>query len=353
MVDFTDARYLGLHHASAGLPGWPTLTLGRPAALAEPPGARELAARLARLQGTGAATLLPSTLHLFWDLLRQLAQRGRAMLLLDAGAYPILHWAAAGASAAGARVGRFAHHDAAELAARARDAVRQGLRPVVVCDGFCPGCNRAAPLRAYARIAAAHGGMLVFDDTQALGVLGSAPDDACPYGHGGGGSLRWHGLDGATHVAVGASLAKGFGAPLAVLSGSAGLVARFERDSAVRLHCSPPSVAALQAAQAALEANALRGANWRARLLQLVRRLRVALARVGLDAVGTLPFPVQSFVLRHVSGAAELARRLADGGVHALLTRGCQGLTPRLSFLLTARHRAAHINQIAALLARG
>lgn len=355
MADFTDARYLGLRHASAELPGWPALTLGRPAALVEPPGARAVASALARLQGTAAATLLPSTLHLFWDLLRQLAQRSRSALLLDAGTYPILHWAAEGAAAAGAQVWRFAPHDAAALAALARDAVRHGLRPVVVCDSYCTGCNRAAPLRAYARIAAEHDGMLVLDDTQALGVLGRAPSNACPYGHGGGGSLRWHGLGGA-HITVGASLAKGFGAPLAVLAGSDELIARFVRDSETRLHCSPPSVAALQAARVALERNASEGDRWRAHLLRLVRRLRAVLLRVGFDAVGTLPFPAQSFFLRHAPGAAalvRLARRLAEGGVQALLTRGSRGLAPRLSFLVTARHSAIQIDRVAALLARG
>ncbi len=31
-MDFTSALYLGLRHASATLPGWEALTLGRPAA---------------------------------------------------------------------------------------------------------------------------------------------------------------------------------------------------------------------------------------------------------------------------------------------------------------------------------
>ena len=44
------------------------MTQGRPAALEEAPGARALAAALAPLQGCQAATLLPSTLHLFWDM---------------------------------------------------------------------------------------------------------------------------------------------------------------------------------------------------------------------------------------------------------------------------------------------
>ena len=84
MLDFTSALYLGLQHPSASLPPWDALTLGRPAALMEPPDADAVAGELAGLQGSEAATLLPSTLHLFWDLFRVLG--GEQMgILCDAG----------------------------------------------------------------------------------------------------------------------------------------------------------------------------------------------------------------------------------------------------------------------------
>jgi len=354
MSDFTSALYLGLQHASASLPPWDALTLGRPAALRDPPGATQAAADIARLQGLPAATLLPSTLHLFWDALSLMARDQPTVLLLDAGAYPILHWAAQGAVAAGARLVRFAHHDAAALGALAQRAAGAGLRPVVVCDGFCPGCNRPAPLQAYARIAQACGGSLVLDDTQALGVLGRSPSPDHPFGHGGGGSLQWLGLAGSpisAHIAIGASLAKGLGAPLAALSGSEALIARFQQGSLTRVHCSPPSAAAVHAARHALDANARSGELWRARLLRLVRRLRETLARAGLGPIGRLPFPVQSFTSRHGLGAAQLLQCLQAGGVRALLTRGCQGLAPRLTFIVTALHRLAQIEGVGLTLA--
>jgi 8-amino-7-oxononanoate synthase len=350
MADFTSALYLGLRHPSAALAAWPALTSGRPAALEEPDGADDAAAALAHLQGLPAATLLPSTLHLFWDLLRQLARDAPSALLLDAGAYPILHWAAEGAAAAGATLQHFPHHDAVALEALAKKAADAGLRPVIVCDGYCTGCNRPAPLRAYARIAQARGGMLVLDDTQALGILGGAPSAAFPYGHGGGGSLQWHGIAG-EHIAVGASLAKGYGAPLAVLSGSAALIARFRRDSDIRLHCSPPSVACVRAAHHALHAARIWGETWRARLLRLVKHLRRTLLRAGLAPVGRLPFPVQSFRTLAGFDAACLLRQLLAGGVRALLTRGCQGLAPRLSFIVTACHATGQIDRVGQLLA--
>ena len=67
----------------------------------------------------------------------------------------------------------------------------------------------------------------MLDDTQALGVLGEKPTPDAPYGRGGGGSLPWHGVT-SPHVIAGSSLAKGFGVPIAVLSGSERMIRRFE-----------------------------------------------------------------------------------------------------------------------------
>ena len=75
MLDFTSALYLGLSHESWRLPGWDRLTLGKPAALESPPGAREVERDLAALVGCERALLAPSTLHLFGDLLTILAER--------------------------------------------------------------------------------------------------------------------------------------------------------------------------------------------------------------------------------------------------------------------------------------
>ena len=68
--------------------------------------------------------------------------------------------------------------------------------------------------------------------------------------------------------------------------------ARFAAQSATRVHCSPPSVAALHAAARALALNDRRGDALRRRLAALVRRLRDGLAAAGLHARGGL-FPVQ------------------------------------------------------------
>jgi hypothetical protein len=253
MLDFTSALYLGLRHASWSLRPWAQLTTGAPAALVAPPGARAVADALAALQGCQRGTLAPSTLHLFWDLFGMLPNHGVA-IYISGGTYPIARWGVERAAARGVPVRSFPHHDAAALWRQLqRDASRQ-LRPVVVADGLCPDCGAPAPVAAYLENVRAFGGLLILDDTQALGVLGSAPKPDAPYGHDGGGSLPWSGVGG-PDVLVGSSLAKGFGVPVAVLAGSETMIGRFKATSETRVHCSPPSLAVIHAAEGALEVN--------------------------------------------------------------------------------------------------
>src|SRR5262249_17163047 len=159
--------------------------------------------------------------------------------------------------------------------------------PVVVTDGLCPATGQTAPVVKYLNLVRAHGGYLVIDDTQALGILGHHPGADAPYGRGGGGTPAWHGVQ-APELLVVSSLAKGFGVPLAVLAGSKRVITRFENNSATRMHCSPPSVALIYAAERALQINESRGEHLRRRLAQLVRRFREHLRQVGLAASGGL-----------------------------------------------------------------
>ncbi|HEU0299526.1 MAG TPA: hypothetical protein VFR37_08735, partial [Longimicrobium sp.] len=186
--DFASALYLGMRHPWAALGPWDALTAGVPAVLEEPPGAARTAARLARLQGVQDAVLLPSTLHLFHDLFALLGP-GASAVLVDAGAYAVARWGAARAGCAGVPVRPFAHFDPPALRRALRAAGRRG-RPVVLCDGVCPGCGRPAPVGEYLDAVRGAGGALVVDDTQALGILGAEPDAHPPYGRGGGGSPR-------------------------------------------------------------------------------------------------------------------------------------------------------------------
>lgn len=236
-VDFTSALYLGIRHSSWSLRPWLQLTTGKPAALETAPSAQVVAKALAQLQGCESAILLPWTLHLFFDLFEVLRPE-RIKIYADAAAYPIAHWGAERAAARGVLLQRLPHYDprAARLAIEEDEGAN--LRPVIVADGFCPECGRPAPLGEYLQCVTGHGGYVVLDDTQALGIWGTGPGPRDPYGLGGGGSLRLHRLR-SPHVILGSSLAKGFGVPVAVLSGSGRLIQSFRRRSQTQVHTSP------------------------------------------------------------------------------------------------------------------
>jgi 8-amino-7-oxononanoate synthase len=342
VLDFTSALYLGLRHPSPSLRPWPALTTGKPAALEPPPGANAVAKELAALQGCERATLVPSTLHLFWDLFGVLA-RDRVSLYMDAGSYKIARWGVERAAARDIPVRSFAHHDAG--AARdliERDRAGSGY-PVIVADGFCPKCGRPAPIGRYLDCVERRSGYVVLDDTQALGILGEQPTAAAPYGHGGGGSLRHAGIN-SPRVIVGSSLAKGFGVPIAVLAGGDAQVERFEEQSETRVHSSPPAAAPIHAAERALAVSREQGDSWRLYLLALVRRFRSGLHRIGV-AAGRGLFPVVTIKPTAAVNAETLHQRLLSGGIRTVVIQDCGGIGARVAFHITVLHAPSYIDR--------
>jgi 8-amino-7-oxononanoate synthase len=350
MLDFTSALYLGLRHPSWSLRPWSQFTTGVPAVLTSPPDARLVAQQLAELQGCEGWSLGTSTLHLFWDLFGILAQR-RVAIYLDAGTYPIARWGVERAAGRGVPVQEFAHHDAEALSWYLRKNVHKGLPPLVVADGFCPACGGLAPIIEYLEIVRSAGGTLLLDDTQALGIFGYSPSRDAPYGHGGGGSLRRAGASGPDVLLV-SSMAKGLGVPAAVLSGSKTMVAQFEANSETRVHCSPPSVATLRAAEHALALNGQVGESLRLRLAQLVARFRARMAEIGLYFHGGF-FPVQTLAPTVGLDAASLNQRLLRAGIRTVLHRARTGQGARISFLITARHEATDFDRVVEVLTDG
>jgi 8-amino-7-oxononanoate synthase len=347
VLDFTSALYLGFEHASSSLPAWRKLTLGKPSALAEMKGTADIERQLAELVGCEAASLGTSTLHLFWDLFGMLAAPGR-VIFVDQASYPIARWGVERAAAAGAIVRSFPHHAAGALQSALMS--QQTGRPLIVTDGFCPGCGRTAPLADYAACAAAKGGLVVLDDTQALGIFGRSPDKSPPYGSGGGGSLRRLAIE-PDHFVVVSSLAKAFGVPVAMLGGPRRVVEMFRKRSATRMHCSPPSAAALAAAWQALRTNQHRGDMLRRRLAQRVARFRLGLRQLELLAIPGL-FPVQPLRLPVGTPASAIYQALMRRGIRALLQVATSEVPSRLSFAFTVQHRLSDIGAVSEVLAK-
>lgn len=345
-LDFASSLYLGFYHKGLCLPLDQGLTTGVPSALEYTKRNAAAALEVARLQGYGCGVLAPSTLHLSWDLFGVLA-RDRSDIFFDSGAYPIMRWGAERAAAKGVPVRAFPHHDASSLRKLLKRSRR--ARPVIATDGYSPSSGRVAPLPDYLAIARESGGLLVVDDTQALGILGYSPSPDNPYGLGGGGTLRWAGLEGEPDVIIISSLAKGFGVPVAVLSGSPENVRKFETLSETMVHCSPPSNAVVAAAGRALETNRRFGDSLRSRLLRNVRLFRGILSRGGIFTSGGA-FPVQTIATLRDFNASSIYSRLIGQGVRAVLHKGGRGAGPKISFIIKASHSEREIRMASAAL---
>jgi 8-amino-7-oxononanoate synthase len=213
----------------------------------------------------------------------------------------------------------------------------------VVADGFCPACGEPALIASYIEVTRIFGGRLIIDDTQALGILGYAPEPSAPYGRGGGGIVPWSGIGGSDVILI-SSLAKGFGVPVAVLAGSCAMVEHFESRSETRIHSSPPSIAVIRAAEHALALNEERGDTLRLRLAKLVRQFRECLKNAGFSASGNL-FPVQTLILHDDFDSPALHSRLLQLGIRTVLRWGRNDNSPRISFIITARHTPSDIDR--------
>ena len=143
---------------------------------------------------------------------------------------------------------------------------------------------------------------------------------------------------------MGSSLAKGFGAPLAVIAGNAELITKFEDLSATRVHSSPPSLAVISAAQRALAVNEKRGDG------SAHSSCETRAAFPGRTA-SDRPVGVGRLVSRsnieghsgHRSGT--LYRQLLSFGVRAVLRSARDMSDAALSFLITVLHTRSDIGR--------
>lgn len=344
MLDFSSSLYLGFRHSADSLPFWKQLTTGKPAALYTSRRQLRIETGLSDLTGTESAVLGQSSFHLFWDLFQMLA-KNRIAIYLDRAAYPVSSQAAQPLVARGIPIHVFSHFRPAVLKRQLENASSANTQPVVVVDGYCPGCGRFAPVRELSALLKPYSGMLLIDDTQALGIFGEKPHEHSMYGIGGGGSLRCLGIDNPNIVLI-SSLAKGFGVPAAMLGGNASMVEQFKTHSQTRLYMSPPSCLEVLAIEHALRLNQSVGDKIRAQLAMLVQLFRNLLAAGHLQLSGGT-FAIQSLTGFPASFLHAMFQHLRNKGILCLLHRQRCRKHLSLSFVISAAHTTAQIRQTA------
>jgi 8-amino-7-oxononanoate synthase len=339
--DFSVSHYLGMRHSSRELEGWDLLTLGVPAALRESELSKKIAQAVANLQGLETGVVATSSLHLFWDWFGGLDKQ-KDLIFIDEQMYEIGKWGAERAFGKGVGLVKYKHQNPTSLYQQIRKNCPKGNRQlIIVTDGWCPICGKCAPIHVYSEILKAYRSKLVIDDTQALGVLGKYSTSSNPLRKDGGGILSFHPIDRKEHVLIISSLAKAFGVPLATLSGSKQDIEAFKRRSETRLHSSPPSIVALQAANNALRINSQYGAQLRERLLRNINIFQHEMKRSGFDTLGSF-FPVQRVSNLPRAVIMPIYRRLLESGIRIVPVTSHNNEVA-LCWILTATHQMGDI----------
>jgi 8-amino-7-oxononanoate synthase len=351
MIDFASALYLGLQHPAAQLDDYAALTTGTPASLAAAPLANRLAAQAAALQGCEAGLVAPSTLHLAIDVFDRLARTHA--LVADEALYPVMRWGLERAVGLGVPVAWFRHGDLSDLAQRLTK--RRSARPPAVMTDATRIEGGIVPIGRYLKLVSRHGGLIVVDHSQMLGLMGERPAMRHPWGHGGGGAVRYAGLAPAQPVLLFASWAKAFGAPLATLCGPDALVREIARDGPTQSHCSAASQVALLAGLNALEINRREGAQLRAGLLLLLRHLHAGLRWLVRNCLSDLQVsrrdhPLQQMHLDTTERTLALHAGLRSSGFRTALLRQHQGRYA-LAIVIRANHCVADIDALLSAMA--
>jgi 8-amino-7-oxononanoate synthase len=338
-LDFTSALFLGMRHDHRSLPGWTSLTTGVPAAWREPSTSRLLGSTIARAQGIESAFVARSALHALTDAMTVLPRAGD-IVAIDEAVYPIAATASLIAKGRGVTVRRYPHH---RPAAPTANSTR---RVIYVTDGWCQGCNRPAPLGQLQALAQRGNGIVVVDDSLACGVLGKRCD-ADSFGDGTG-SPRWMGLDHDRLLWI-ASLAKGYGAALAVATGDTETIGKLTHDGS-RQYSSPPTSADLTAAAAAVRDRHELGRR-RKILHDHVTFVRDALASAGLTVIG-LPFPLVGIMFASQAEALRWCARLQSARIHLLVQRPRCRRGALLTAVLRSEHSTRDIERLVATICR-
>lgn len=285
--------------------------------------------RLARFLGVEAALL--TTDGWLADEAVLEAQAGElGAVLLDRNAHDSLRVAA---RLTGAATHEF---DPADLGdADAFLAGHPGARVAVLTDGVFPMRQRIADLPSLLG-RAGEDGLLLVDDSHALGMLGD----------GGRGSASQHGLDDPRLLTAG-SLAKSLGASGGFVAGSASRVGRVRERAEAYAGTTPvpPAVAAgALAALTVLEREPQR----HARLLENARALG-ELGRAFGRTPNPVPIPVLAVPVPDAARGAALERGLAEAGIFAPWTTYGGGAGD-LRLAVTSEHTPQHLDRLRAVL---
>jgi 8-amino-7-oxononanoate synthase len=239
-----------------------------------------------------------------------------------------------GARLSGAKLVRYRHADAADLAARLQVAA-PGER-LVATDGVFSMDGDIAPLAALGAASARSGAWFMVDDAHGLGVLGRD----------GRGSVAAAGLDAAQVPVLMGTLGKAFGTFGAFVAGGEDLVETLIQQARTYIYTTAPPPALACATLAALRR--VREDGWRREKLRaLVARFRAGAGELGLELPESTT-PIQPLLVGEAAAALRLSAALRERDilVTAIRPPTVPAGTARLRITFSAAHTEAHVDRL-------
>ena len=344
-IDFTSSLYLDMYHGSHELKPWSQLTTGVPSALRESKAAQMVANKIAELQGFQKGIAVPSTLHAYWDMSGLLAQ-SNVSVFTDQYIYPVSGYGKERLLVNRTPSYRYRHHESSHLQRQLTDKIKPGTRPVILTDGWCPVCGKSAPIADYVDIARPLGGLVIIDDTQSFGILGSRQNGSI-YGEGGGGILNWLGIGGRQNIVTITSLAKGFGVPITIIAASPRFIEKYTDNSTTRSSSSPVSMAHVHATQHALSLNEKYGEQRRAKLLENIVYFKKAMKAAGTFVHPSI-FPVQLVSFENARHTLGFYQKMRQANIQTVLVKRHADDQPVIAFILRSNHTLNDLKTLAA-----
>ncbi len=299
ITDFASCNYLGLdlHPDVIGaippaLERWgvhPSWTR----AVASPEPYCELEAQLAELVGAPDVVVFPTVSLLHVGLLPRLAEHGT--IVLDEAAHHSMHQAAELARSRGTRVLSARHDDVDHLDHQLASASAPGPT-VVAVDGVYSMTGGTAPLPEIVEVAEHHDATVYVDDAHGFGVIGESPAPGRPYGIGGSGVVRHHGLDYERVVYV-AGMSKAYSSMAAFVTVRSPEERLVMESSSTLVFSGPIPVASLASALAGLAVNEREGDDLRSRLWALTDRLIEGARDLGFTLDNQGGFPIVNAIV--------------------------------------------------------
>jgi 8-amino-7-oxononanoate synthase len=243
-----------------------------------------------------------------------------------------------GARLSGARLLRYRHGDAADLATRM--AAAPAGEYLVATDGVFSMDGDVAPLGQLADVVTRHAAWLMVDEAHALGVIGRQ----------GRGSAAQCGLDQQQVPILMGTLGKAFGTFGAFVAGSEELIETLIQEARTYIYTTalPPAVAS--ATRAALQL--VREEEWRRERLQaLIRRFRSGAGQLGLELCDSQT-PIQPLIAGTAERALRLAQALCEQGILVTPIRPptvAEGAS-RLRITFSANHQDEQVDRLLGVL---